>query len=147
MNYKNIIVAIDGSKEAERAFKKALKIAKQSGGKLFLTHIIDIHSLARLEAFDQSLSECVDQMAQEMMLSYKEQAVNEGIDDVKIVIDYGSPKVKIAKDIAKKFDADLIVCGATGLNAVERFIIGSVSEAIVRHARCDVLVVRSGEEE
>ena len=33
------------------------------------------------------------------------------------------------------------MCGTSGLNAVERFIVGSVSEAIVRHAPCDVLVV------
>jgi hypothetical protein len=32
------------------------------------------------------------------------------------------------------------MCGTSGLNAVERFIVGSVSEAIVRHAPCDVLV-------
>ena len=37
------------------------------------------------------------------------------------------------------------MCGASGLNAVERFMIGSVSEAIVRHASCDVLVVRTEE--
>ena len=35
------------------------------------------------------------------------------------------------------------MCGTSGLNAVERFIVGSVSEAIVRHAPCDVLVVRT----
>ena len=35
--------------------------------------------------------------------------------------------------------------GTSGLNAVERFIVGSVSEAIVRHAPCDVLVVRTEE--
>ena len=45
------------------------------------------------------------------------------------VVDYGSPKVQIPKDIAKKHEIDLIMCGATGLNAVERFLIGSVSEA------------------
>ena len=39
------------------------------------------------------------------------------------------------------------MCGATGLNAVERFLIGSVSEHITRHARCDVLVVRSEDTE
>ena len=37
------------------------------------------------------------------------------------------------------------MCGTSGLNAVERFIVGSVSEAIVRHAPCDVLVVRTEE--
>jgi len=50
--------------------------------------------------------------------------------------------MKIAKDVANKFEADLIICGATGLNAVERFLIGSVSENIVRQSSCDVLVVR-----
>ena len=49
----------------------------------------------------------------------------------------------ITKDVAEKTVADLIVCGATGLNAVERFLIGSVSESIVRSAKCDVLVVRT----
>ena len=39
------------------------------------------------------------------------------------------------------------MCGATGLNAVERFLIGSVSEHIIRYAKCDVLVVRGDEEQ
>ena len=58
-----------------------------------------------------------------------------------------SLSTKIPKDIAKKYEIDLIMCGATGLNAVERFLIGSVSEHITRHARCDVLVVRSEDTE
>ncbi|RKJ47427.1 universal stress protein, partial [Butyricicoccus sp. 1XD8-22] len=49
------------------------------------------------------------------------------------------------KELSNVVEADLIVCGATGLNAVERFLIGSVSEAIVRSAKCDVLVVRTPE--
>jgi len=77
------------------------------------------------------------------MENYKKEAHDAGVTDVDYVVDYGSPKVKIPKDIAKKYDIDLIMCGATGLNAVERFLIGSVSEHITRYARCDVLVVRS----
>ena len=49
----------------------------------------------------------------------------------------------ISKDISKKLKADFIICGATGFNAVERFLIGSVSENIVRSAKCDVLVIRT----
>ena len=45
----------------------------------------------------------------------------------------------IPKKLAADVDADLIMCGTSGLNAVERFIVGSVSEAIVRHSPCDVL--------
>ena len=57
----------------------------------------------------------------------------------------GSPKAIIPKKLANELGVDLIMCGTSGLNAVERFIVGSVSEAIVRHAPCDVLVVRTEE--
>ena len=54
-------------------------------------------------------------------------------------------KAIIPKKLANELGVDLIMCGTSGLNAVERFIVGSVSEAIVRHAPCDVLVVRTEE--
>jgi len=77
----------------------------------------------------------------------KEKALATGLENVNILVEYGSPKTMISKDLAKKVHADLIICGATGLNAVERFLIGSVSENIVRSANCDVLVIRTPEEE
>lgn len=52
---------------------------------------------------------------------------------------------QLSLKIAPEVGADLIMSGTSGLNAVERFIVGSVSEAIVRHAPCDVLVVRTEE--
>ena len=55
-------------------------------------------------------------------------------------------KLNFQKNLPKKHNVDLIVCGATGLNVVERFLIGSVSEAIVRHARCDVVIVRTDDQ-
>ena len=69
--------------------------------------------------------------------------MDKGVEHVEKIIDYGSPKSIIPKKAVEKIGADLIACGSTGLNAVERFIIGSVSEAIVRNAKCDVLVVRT----
>ncbi|NCU17017.1 universal stress protein [Pallidibacillus pasinlerensis] len=141
--YKNIVVAVDGSKEAEYALKEAIEIAKQNDATLFLTHIIDLRTFSTINAYDQAIIEKADKYAEEMLEGYKNDAINAGVKEVHIVIDYGSPKGKIPKDIAQKFNADLIVCGATGLNAVERFLIGSVSEHIVRYAKCDVLVVRT----
>jgi nucleotide-binding universal stress UspA family protein len=46
---------------------------------------------------------------------------------------------------AEEHDADLLVVGAQGLSGVERFLIGSVSEKVLRHARCSVLVVRTAD--
>lgn len=59
------------------------------------------------------------------------------------MIEYGSPKHIIAKEIPEEKEVDLILLGATGLNAVERLFIGSVSEYVIRNATCDVLVVRT----
>ncbi|NSL51290.1 universal stress protein [Calidifontibacillus erzurumensis] len=141
-SYKNILVAIDGSKESERAFKKAVSIAKANNAKLMITHVIDTRSFATVEAYDRTLAERAEEFATDLLESHKKEAEKEGVQNVETIVEYGSPKVRIAKEIAPKHNADLIVCGATGLNAVERFFIGSVSEHITRYAKCDVLVVR-----
>jgi nucleotide-binding universal stress UspA family protein len=145
LKYKNILVAVDGSKEAEWAFKKAIEVAKRNEAKILLAHIIDTRTFATVEAYDRAIAERADQFASQLMENYQQMAINAGVKDVDYVIDYGSPKVKIPKDIAKKYNIDLIMCGATGLNAVERFFIGSVSEHITRYASCDVLIVRTEE--
>jgi len=146
MTYKTIVVAVDGSKEAEWAFKKAIEIAKRNDAALVLTHIIDVRALAAVEMHDRAVVERSEQYAKELLENYQKQAAEAGVKEVSVEIEFGSPKVKIAKDIAPKHHADLIVCGATGLNAVERLLIGSVSEHITRYAKCDVLVVRTEKE-
>jgi nucleotide-binding universal stress UspA family protein len=143
LTYKNILVAVDGSKEADWAFKKAVEIAKRNNSKLILAHIIDTRTFATIEAYDATIAERADRYAGELMEQYQKRAEAAGIADVTYEIDYGSPKLKIPKDLAKNHHADLIICGATGLNMVERFFIGSVSENITRYAPCDVLVVRT----
>ncbi|MRH42853.1 universal stress protein UspA [Aquibacillus halophilus] len=143
--YKRIVVAVDGSKSSERAFEKAVDIAKRNDAKMILSHVLDTKSFATVDAYDRTLADRSEVYANALLEDYKSKAKNAGINDVEINIEYGSPKIKIPKEVAKNYDADLIICGATGLNAVERFLIGSVSENITRHASCDVLVVRGGE--
>ncbi|GIN60147.1 universal stress protein [Robertmurraya siralis] len=147
LTYKNILVAVDGSTEAEWAFKKAIEIAKRNDAKIVLAHIIDTRTFATVEAYDRTIVERADKFATELMENYKKTALNAGVKEVTFTVEYGSPKVKIPKDIAKKYQVDLIICGATGLNAVERFLIGSVSEHIARHAACDVMIIRTEKDE
>ncbi|PLS14835.1 universal stress protein UspA [Bacillus sp. M6-12] len=143
LTYKKILVAVDGSKEAEWAFKKAIEITKRNNAKIILAHVIDTRSFAAMEAYNMTISDRAEAFASELTDRYRQEATASGITDIEIAVDYGSPKVKIPKDLAIKYDADLIICGATGLNTVERLLIGSVSEHITRSAPCDVLVVRT----
>ncbi|ASF40159.1 universal stress protein [Halobacillus halophilus] len=140
--YKDIVVAVDGSETAEGAFKKAIDIANRNDAKLVLAHVVDTRAFATVEAYDRSLAIRAEKYATDLLNDYKSKAEKAGLTNVEIVVEYGSPKIKIAKDVAPKHNADLIICGATGLNAMERFFIGSVSEHITRYATCDVLVVR-----
>lgn len=146
LKYKQILVAVDGSKEAELAFKKSVSIAARNHATLNLINVIDTRSFAAIEAYDRSIAERAQTFAEDLLGGYQKEALAGGVENVNVIVDYGSPKTMISKDIAKKIEADLIICGATGLNAVERFLIGSVSEYIVRSAACDVLVVRTEEE-
>ncbi|WP_456273755.1 universal stress protein [Bacillus sp. AK031] len=149
LKYKSILVAVDGSKEAEWAFTKSIDIALRNDAKLSIIHVIDSRSFAAVESYEQSVSERASQYAEELLTSYKEKAEQAGLTSVQTLqtlVEYGSPKVVIPKDGAEKVNADLIVCGATGLSAMERFLIGSVSEHITRSAECDVLVVRTDDQ-
>lgn len=150
--YQNILIAIDGSDEAERAFKKGINIAKQDGRKLFIAHISDTRTLRAFPNFESPINnhEFMDQSqraASATLDAYKKWAMDAGITDVETILKQGSPKIEIAKNIPKEYDIDLILLGATGLNAVERILIGSVSEYVVRNAACDVLIVRTFDED
>lgn len=139
--YNSIIVAVDGSKEAEYAFRKSIDIAyRNEGAQLHIVNIIDTRYFG---AFDQEVAEEVKEQSREILNRYKARSIAARVENVNIIIEYGSPKTVITKEIAKSVEADLIICGATGHTPVERYLIGSVSEAIVRSAKCDVLVIRT----
>ncbi|MDG5471063.1 universal stress protein [Jeotgalibacillus sp. ET6] len=143
LSYDHILVAVDGSKEAEWAFKKSIDIARRNNATLNLLHVIDTRSFAVVEAYDRSVAKRAQSFAEEMLGEYKAEAERKGVTKINVFVEYGSPKVLVPKEFANKVEADLIICGATGLNAMERFLIGSISEHIVRAAKCDVLVVRT----
>ena len=140
--YKKIMVAVDGSEEAELAFQKAVNVAIRNNGEL-LAHVIDTRSFQTVSSFDGMLAEQATEMAKQTLADYETNAKKAGLSKVTTVIEYGSPKQIIAKEIPEDNQVDLIMLGATGLNAVERLFIGSVSEFVIRNAACDVLVVRT----
>ncbi len=135
---------MDGSKEAESALARAIELASEAGesGVLSILNVIDTRAFQNVASFDDTMVEAVSQETRRSLEKYKQQAIDAGIKNVDYLIEYGSPKTLIAKDVPNEVDADLIVIGATGLNAVERLVIGSVTEFVTRTAKVDVLVVR-----
>lgn len=140
--YKHIQVAVDGSKEADLAFKKAVTVAKHMNASLEILHVIDTRSFQNVSSFDSAMVEQVSNDAKKKMEKYYQSAQDSGVKEVHYSIEFGSPKTIISREFPKKHNIDLIVVGATGLNAVERLLIGSVTEYVTRTADCDILVVR-----
>lgn len=140
--YQHIQIAVDGSKEADMAFDKAVAVAIRNDATLEILHVIDTRAFQNVSSFDSAMVEQVSEDAKVKMEEYYHKAVEAGVKEAHFQIEFGSPKSIIAHDFPKKHDIDLIMVGATGLNAVERLLIGSVTEYVTRAAETDVLVVR-----
>lgn len=136
--YKNIVVAIDFSEKAKIAFKRGVRIAKLTGATLHLVSVIDTHSFGSVEAYDLKYAKQLKEKAIAHLDQYKQEAEQAGVTNIKVLVEEGSPKVILTS----LSESDLVIVGATGLNRAERFLLGSVSENVVRNAKCDVLVVR-----
>lgn len=146
--YARILIAVDGSESAKKAFEKSILIAKRNNSELIIVHVIDSNSYnmgiesATFNAIEVDATEMND-----LLESYNKKAREAGIKSIKTKLTKGSPKQLLSLEIPNEFKADLIILGSTGLNMVERWMIGSVSEYIIREARCDVLIVRNTQKE
>lgn len=141
--YSKILVPVDGSNEARLAFEKAIEVAKRNRAQVLIAHIIDTRVLQTPTGFEGNFNEEIQRQTENLFQEYRQYAQEHDFNDIDFVLEYGSPKVYISKNIPKDYQIDLIMIGATGLNAVERLFIGSVSEYVIRNASCDVLVVRT----
>jgi nucleotide-binding universal stress UspA family protein len=135
--YKKIAVAIDFSEQSIKAFRRAIEMAKDFNAKLLIAHVVDT-SFGSIAAYDLKFAEEMKVEAKEKLKQYKKIAEDDGVADVEIYVEEG-----VAKSILSSLaDIDLMICGATGYSKIEKLLIGSVAERIVRHSKYDVLVVR-----
>lgn len=136
--YEHILVAMDFSEQALKSFDRALNVAVQHEATLHVVSVVNTHSNAAVAAFDESYAKQLYNEYEKKLVDLKQQALQFGVKDVVTTVEYGSPK----NILLHYTPAQLIIIGATGLNAVERLVLGSVSTAVLRHAKCDVLITR-----
>lgn len=140
--YVSILLAVDGSESAHRAFKKTLPLAKSEKAELTIAHVINKRMLSNVTKNSKEALQAMEDAGWKMLTDYKQEAESEGISPVRVEVEHGAPKMVIPRSVAPRHHADLIVSGASGLSSRERFFLGSVSEGITRRSGCDVLIVR-----
>ncbi|MGY3765584.1 universal stress protein [Vagococcus vulneris] len=146
--YQSILVGTDGSDQAKLAFKKAIAVAQRNNAKVIVAHILENRMYSGNMAYSTFTPDVVQDEADQakaLLNDYKELATKMGYDNVETILEFGSPKTMMSVELPEKYHTDLIMVGQSGLNAVERLVMGSVSDHIIRTAPCDVLVVRPEE--
>ncbi|MEM3087410.1 MAG: universal stress protein [Halobacteria archaeon] len=133
-----ILVAVDGSAHALRAAKMAARIARSTGSPLTAVMVVE-PPRAPLE-YLQELRVEVRKMAEKTLRRVEEQARRDRV-AVKTRVVEGHVPTQILK-FAEKGKFDLLVVGSRGLSGIGRLFLGSVSGAVVQHAKTSVLVVR-----
>lgn len=143
--YTNILVPLDGSKQAEVALAKAIEVAKRNQAHVDLLSVIDPgqfgYNLAGLA--DGDITYQLVQDSEAYLQKTVDKIKADGFEDIEFHIRMGSPKPIISQDFIRDHHNDLIMMGATGLNAMERVLEGSVTTFVQRNALTDVIVVKT----
>ena len=129
---QKIVVGNDGSDYSIDAVKLAAEIAKAAGAKLDVVHVSHLPATFYAAAFETP----IDLQAQ--MDSLRQEAEHRAKEALAAV---GYPADTLV-EYAEREGADLLVVGSRGAGAIERFLLGSISDRVVHHAHCPVLVVR-----
>ncbi|MFD2698847.1 universal stress protein [Paenibacillus shunpengii] len=144
MTFSNILLAYDGSELANKAFERAVELAKLSENtQLHIVHVYDFPRVfigEGLAPIPPSVNSDVYELAEETVDELKKRLVNEQI-GAKVELIQGSP-VDVILEYVKQNDMDLIVIGSRGLSGIREFVLGSVSHRVVQEADVPVLVVK-----
>jgi nucleotide-binding universal stress UspA family protein len=141
---KKILLASDGSKDAELAAKAAMDLSKKTGAELHVVHAWrPLPHYAFPSLVPERYQPPYEEGARKILEAQVGRIEQAGITVSKAHLATGRPADAIL-DHAERIGAGLIVVGSRGLGPVKRLLVGSVSESIVHHAKCPVLVVRGG---
>ena len=141
-----ILLAIDGSDESKLAAQAATELSRETGSEVHLVYVLPTPAqLIGHHLYSDEMRESLIGGAERDAETFlKEQAEKISSDGGKVADTHlrsGDPDKEILRT-AESLGVGLIVLGSRGLGAVARMLIGSVSDSVVRHAHCPVLVVR-----
>jgi nucleotide-binding universal stress UspA family protein len=146
-----VLVATDGTKQGESAIEMLRRLDFSDDDEIKVISVVDMAVPLAIDVYGGYLPDTteLEKVARENATRVLDTALTSvrsivGEDRVKVSgeVLYGSPESRIV-ETAEHMVADLIIVGSHGYNRWERLLLGSVSDSVVHHAPCSVLVVRS----
>lgn len=148
IGYSHIMVPVDGSKAAEAALNKGAKIAVSNKAHLDILMVLNTSQYGYyygglvdgdvINDMVDDTSDYLNELRQEVQKKYPDLNAD-------VHIRFGNPKTVISLEFPKDHHTDLIIMGATGMGRIQRVVEGSVTAFVNRNAHCDVIVVRTDE--
>jgi nucleotide-binding universal stress UspA family protein len=138
IGWKNILIATDGSKYSEVATSRATDVAKSYGSNLKIVSVVDVPAeyyahIKGLEAAEELIRD-----ARRFAEAVKKKAEAEAIPSEIFIKEGEAPKM--ISDLAGEQNIDVIIIGTHGRTGLRRLLMGSVTEGVIGHAPCPVLV-------
>ena len=143
MMFSKILVPTDGSEYTKPAIKKAVELAKLTGGKITALYVLDQTVLTNMpmDTAVMNVYKTLEKEGQEAVDFVMNLAKEQGV-EVEVSVKEGTP-VKVILEESSNYD--IIVMGTLGRTGMSKLLMGSVAERVVRAADCPVLVVRMPE--
>jgi nucleotide-binding universal stress UspA family protein len=146
--YQKILLPTDGSENAKRAGKHAIWIAELDGAGIIVLNVIDMY-YPKMPALPNFRKELYNEMWEEGRVAVED--FKEDLEEsqckgtcknvnLTTKIKEGKPYKEILEVIDEE-DIGLVVMGASGRHGLDRYLLGSVTERVLREAKCPVLVV------
>lgn len=140
--FTNVLVPVDGSDNSYRALDEALLLSQKLGSNITVVNVMEQVPITHIES-EKLLSELLEAYRkenQEILSKCSKIASEKGI-SIKTLLLQGNP-ASVILDYCKKENFDLVIMGSRGLGKFKQLILGSVSNKIVHHCQCAVLLIR-----
>ena len=138
--YDEILVPTDGSPAATAALDHAIDLAETYGARLHTLYVVDASSFASIDAGSDMVIDALEEEGERAVEEVRERAEAAGIETEAHVA--SGTAYRSILDYIDSEGVDLVVMGTHGRRGVERFLLGSVTERVVRSADVPVLTVR-----
>jgi nucleotide-binding universal stress UspA family protein len=145
--YRRILVSIDGSQTSERALQEAIKLSNREA-QFRLVHVLEEIYLLDAEGYAYidlaSLQQAVRHTGERTLALAAEKARQSGATAETALLEASGERIaSVIESDARHWKADLIVIGTHGRSGLNRLLLGSVAEGVVRVASVPVLLVRA----
>ncbi|AFK19632.1 universal stress protein [Haloferax mediterranei ATCC 33500] len=141
--YETILVPLDGSAPSEVALDHALDLAASMDATIHALYVVDERTLHATQLDAGGLMSAYEEEGEDIVSEAADEATEAGV-EVVTAIEHGSPHQAILQ-YSEEADIDLLVMGTHGRSGLRRYLIGSVTERVLRLADMPVLTIRAEE--